>query len=344
MRTDARFADATTDLPALMDMDRARELLGMSRSAVYRAAAAGHLSTLRFGRRVYVPTPGSWPCSALGPRRSREGQRPQTRRDLDLVPLGTGPPHGQAASAHQGRLPHQAGLSGRAERGAGGAARRHLRTAIVTKVRDLLDRRMAACRPTATGPTLHLGQLPHDCRTAHRPSNRWRGASRAHTRPPDSVLPGTAGQRTAGRARWAGPEDRAERPWRAPCGTARRRALGLPLAQRRHRRGPAQRHGSRCGAPSSSAPSLPTCGAIPCTRHGCCSPSRACGVARSPAFAGRTWTWTPAACRLAGPGWSSTTKSTSPSPRPVRDGDPWHSTRLQSPCFASTEPARSSSG
>jgi excisionase family DNA binding protein len=56
MRTSARFADATMDLPALMDMDRARELLGMSRSAVYRAAAAGHLPTLRFGRRVYVPT------------------------------------------------------------------------------------------------------------------------------------------------------------------------------------------------------------------------------------------------------------------------------------------------
>jgi excisionase family DNA binding protein len=31
-------------------------LLGMSRSAVYRAAAAGHLPTLRFGRRVYIPT------------------------------------------------------------------------------------------------------------------------------------------------------------------------------------------------------------------------------------------------------------------------------------------------
>jgi hypothetical protein len=56
MRTGTRFADATTDLPALMDMDRARELLGMSRSAVYRAAAAGHLPTLHFGRRVYVPT------------------------------------------------------------------------------------------------------------------------------------------------------------------------------------------------------------------------------------------------------------------------------------------------
>jgi len=37
-------------------MEQARALLGMSRSAVYRAAAAGHLPTLRFGRRVYVPT------------------------------------------------------------------------------------------------------------------------------------------------------------------------------------------------------------------------------------------------------------------------------------------------
>ena len=44
------------DLPALMDMEQARELLGMSRSAIYRAAAAGCLPTLRFGRRVYVPT------------------------------------------------------------------------------------------------------------------------------------------------------------------------------------------------------------------------------------------------------------------------------------------------
>ena len=55
MQAGARIADAP-DPPALMDMEQARELLGMSRSAVYRAAAAGHLPTLRFGRRVYVPT------------------------------------------------------------------------------------------------------------------------------------------------------------------------------------------------------------------------------------------------------------------------------------------------
>ena len=55
MQAGVRIADAA-DLPALMDMEQARELLGMSRSAIYRAAAAGHLPTLRFGRRVYVPT------------------------------------------------------------------------------------------------------------------------------------------------------------------------------------------------------------------------------------------------------------------------------------------------
>ena len=52
----ARFADATTDLPGTHGHGPSSELLGMSRSAVYRAAAAGHLPTLRFGRRVYVPT------------------------------------------------------------------------------------------------------------------------------------------------------------------------------------------------------------------------------------------------------------------------------------------------
>ena len=55
MQAGVRIADAA-DLPALMDMEQARELLGMSRSAIYRAAAAGYLPTLRFGRRVYVPT------------------------------------------------------------------------------------------------------------------------------------------------------------------------------------------------------------------------------------------------------------------------------------------------
>jgi excisionase family DNA binding protein len=43
-------------LPALIGVEQACTLLGISRSAGYRAAAAGHLPTLRFGRRVYIPT------------------------------------------------------------------------------------------------------------------------------------------------------------------------------------------------------------------------------------------------------------------------------------------------
>jgi excisionase family DNA binding protein len=70
MQAGARIADAP-DLPALMDMEQARELLGMSRSAIYRAAAAGHLPTLRFGRRVYVPTARLLAMLGLTPEEAR---------------------------------------------------------------------------------------------------------------------------------------------------------------------------------------------------------------------------------------------------------------------------------
>jgi excisionase family DNA binding protein len=43
-------------LPALIGVEQACALLGISRSAGYRAAASGDLPTLRFGRRVYIPT------------------------------------------------------------------------------------------------------------------------------------------------------------------------------------------------------------------------------------------------------------------------------------------------
>jgi Helix-turn-helix domain len=45
-----------SDFPALLGIDEARALLGLSRSAAYRAAACGELPTLRLGRRLYVPT------------------------------------------------------------------------------------------------------------------------------------------------------------------------------------------------------------------------------------------------------------------------------------------------
>jgi excisionase family DNA binding protein len=44
------------DLPPLLSVEQACELLGVSRSAGYRAAATGDLPTLRWGHRLYVPT------------------------------------------------------------------------------------------------------------------------------------------------------------------------------------------------------------------------------------------------------------------------------------------------
>jgi excisionase family DNA binding protein len=43
-------------LRPLISVEEAAALLGIGRSAGYRAAASGDLPTLRWGRRVYVPT------------------------------------------------------------------------------------------------------------------------------------------------------------------------------------------------------------------------------------------------------------------------------------------------
>jgi len=51
----ARIAPELTELPPTLTVKRAGELLGLSRSAAYRAAATGELPTLAFGRLV-VPT------------------------------------------------------------------------------------------------------------------------------------------------------------------------------------------------------------------------------------------------------------------------------------------------
>jgi excisionase family DNA binding protein len=45
------------DYPTVMTIEEAGEMLGLSRSSAYRAAARGELPTLRFGRRLVVPTP-----------------------------------------------------------------------------------------------------------------------------------------------------------------------------------------------------------------------------------------------------------------------------------------------
>lgn len=46
----------TIAYPPTLTVEEAGELLGLSRSAAYRAAAKGQLPTLRFGRRLFVPT------------------------------------------------------------------------------------------------------------------------------------------------------------------------------------------------------------------------------------------------------------------------------------------------
>jgi excisionase family DNA binding protein len=45
-----------SQLPALIGVEQACALLGISRSAGYRAAATGDLPTIRLGRRLYIPT------------------------------------------------------------------------------------------------------------------------------------------------------------------------------------------------------------------------------------------------------------------------------------------------
>lgn len=44
------------ELPPVLTVKRAGELLGLGRGSAYRAAARGELPTLRFGRRLVVPT------------------------------------------------------------------------------------------------------------------------------------------------------------------------------------------------------------------------------------------------------------------------------------------------
>lgn len=47
---------ALTDMPATMTIAEAARLLGISRSAAYRAVARGEIATIRIGRRLLVPT------------------------------------------------------------------------------------------------------------------------------------------------------------------------------------------------------------------------------------------------------------------------------------------------
>lgn len=49
-----RSVDALDDLPVLIPVPRAAELLGVSRASAYRYALAGILPTTRLGGRVFI--------------------------------------------------------------------------------------------------------------------------------------------------------------------------------------------------------------------------------------------------------------------------------------------------
>jgi excisionase family DNA binding protein len=53
----SKVMDEFAGLPPLMSVEDTCRLLGLSRSAGYRAVAAGQIPTMRVGRRLYVPTP-----------------------------------------------------------------------------------------------------------------------------------------------------------------------------------------------------------------------------------------------------------------------------------------------
>lgn len=53
----SKAMDEFAGLPPLMSVEDTCRLLGLSRSAGYRAVAAGQIPTMRVGRRLYVPTP-----------------------------------------------------------------------------------------------------------------------------------------------------------------------------------------------------------------------------------------------------------------------------------------------
>jgi|GEM_PF-4032610 len=98
---------AATDLPVLMTIEQTARLLGISRSAAYRAVAAGHIPTVRFGRRLFVP-----PRTAARDARPRTADRPCRRRGQQLNRPCTGRRASPAA-----RRPQRGGSRGRVAAG-----------------------------------------------------------------------------------------------------------------------------------------------------------------------------------------------------------------------------------
>ena len=54
--SDAAARDPFADLPLLISVPKAAELLGISRASAYRLATSGDLPTKRLGRRLYIVT------------------------------------------------------------------------------------------------------------------------------------------------------------------------------------------------------------------------------------------------------------------------------------------------
>ena len=80
-------------LPPTITVEEAGELLGLSRSAAYRAADKGDLPTIRFGRRLFVPTPRL--LTLLGVERDEpRDEEPERRPPAELIdePALVGPP------------------------------------------------------------------------------------------------------------------------------------------------------------------------------------------------------------------------------------------------------------
>lgn len=73
-------------LPPTITVEEAGGLLGLSRSAAYRAADKGELPTIRFGRRLFVPTPRL--LALLGVEEGVEGEESRGEERERRPPAG----------------------------------------------------------------------------------------------------------------------------------------------------------------------------------------------------------------------------------------------------------------
>ncbi len=60
--------------PATMTIEAAAALLGISRRSVYRAVSAGHIPTIRLGRRILVPTVMLYCMLGIAPKHEADSE------------------------------------------------------------------------------------------------------------------------------------------------------------------------------------------------------------------------------------------------------------------------------